>query len=418
MPAPVVVAGAAAPASGAGVPAGSSAAAGSGQSAAGQQLRLPRSLPRSRRRRRDRRSPLQRLALASLGILGFLLGLLLLVLLPIAMVAALVSSSSAAAPGEAPSVYWPMYTAAADYYKVNPYLLASIHKAESDFGRGTELGVSAGANACGAAGPMQFGVVGVPPYNAVPRVNCSAGSTWQDHWRAAGPIEDQRPQSYPLQRSSLRACDGVPNDVGCVYDSFDAIAGAAQKLHEDGADESLYSAGTDAALFAYNGSSTYVQEVLTQAQRWELEGAAGANGPLRQRIVAIAVAELKKGIHEDAGSCNPYGPCADWCAMFSTWVWEQAGVQIRSAMSGEGLNPYWVADLETYAKGHGLWHSSPTPGDMVVWAGHVALVERVMGGGEISEIGGNQSDAVTRLVGIPSGLGMGPVDGYFSPPER
>ncbi len=24
--------------------------------------------------------------------------------------------------------------------------------------------------------------------------------------------------------------------------------------------------------------------------------------------------------------CNPYGPCEEWCALFATWVWQQAGV--------------------------------------------------------------------------------------------
>ncbi len=28
--------------------------------------------------------------------------------------------------------------------------------------------------------------------------------------------------------------------------------------------------------------------------------------------------------------CNPYGPCEEWCALFATWVWEQAGVPIPS----------------------------------------------------------------------------------------
>ena len=28
--------------------------------------------------------------------------------------------------------------------------------------------------------------------------------------------------------------------------------------------------------------------------------------------------------------CNPYGPCEEWCALFATWVWQQAGVPIPS----------------------------------------------------------------------------------------
>jgi len=147
-----------------------------------------------------------------------------------------------------------------------------------------------------------------------------------------------------------------------------------------------------------------------------MEASATASGPVRERIVEVAVGQLAKGVHEGTGNCNPYGPCEEWCAMFSTWVWEHAGIQIRAAMSREGLNPYWVPDLETYAKKNGLWHSTPAPGDMIVWDAHVGLVKTVSGG-QIAEIGGNQSDAVTELNGSPGGLGEGPPDGYLSPPE-
>ena len=41
--------------------------------------------------------------------------------------------------------------------------------------------------------------------------------------------------------------------------------------------------------------------------------------------------------------CNPYGPCEAWCALFATWVWEQAGVPIPSyAFTGDIY--YWAAD--------------------------------------------------------------------------
>ncbi len=420
MPAPVAAAGAAAPASGAGTAgAGASGATASGAGApvAGGRIQIPSSALRPRRRRSGgAQGALRRLAKAFLALLGFLLALLLLVFLPLAIVTAL-NPFGGGPPSAVPPVYWPMYTAAADYYKVNPYLLASIHQVESDFGRGAGPGVSSGANYCGAAGPMQFGIVGVPPYNASGSGGCSAGGTWRSHWTAAKPIEDQRPASYPLQRDSLDSCRAVPKDVGCVYDSFDAIAGAAHKLHADGADRSLDSKATYNAILRYNASDAYAQHVLEQARRWEAEGASvGATGPVRSRIVSIALGELQKGIHEGDRNCNPYGPCDYWCAMFSTWVWGNAGVDIRSAMRREGFNPYWVPDLEAYAKRHGLWHSNPTPGDMVVWDSHVAIVERLMGGGRISEIGGNQSDAVTRQVGGPSDLGHGAVHGYFSPP--
>ena len=34
--------------------------------------------------------------------------------------------------------------------------------------------------------------------------------------------------------------------------------------------------------------------------------------------------------------CNPYGPCEEWCALFATWAWEQAGIPIpRYAFTGD-----------------------------------------------------------------------------------
>lgn len=346
-----------------------------------------------------------------IGLLGLLVSLLLIVLLPIALVLMIASffPFPGSPPAGIPAVYWPMYTAAASYYKVNPYLLASIHKQESSFSRNPA--VRSGANGSGAEGPMEF-----------------LNTTWPGYQKAFYPIRSERPDHYPLDRRQLASCRGVPADVGCVYDDFDSIAAAAKLLHESGATTSLYSSGTHKAVCGYIGSCLEVDhcthseneycEVLPRAQRWELEGASlSGGGPVRERIVALADSQLAAHVHERAGNCNPYGPCAEWCAMFSTWVWEHgAGIHIRAAMSSQGYSPFWVPDLETYAKRHGLWHSAPEPGDMIIWDAHVGLVERVLGGGRISEIGGNQSDAVTRLVGPPSGLGEGTPNGYMSPP--
>jgi hypothetical protein len=177
---------------------------------------------------------------------------------------------------------------------VNPYLLASIHMQESGFS--TNPTVASGVNAFGCcAGPMQF--------------NVKAG-TWDAHKFAFRPIADARPGSYPLDRrkggscglrpphkpsgmscQAYQSCKSVPAEVGCVYDDFDAIAGAAHKLRADGATESLYSDGTHDAVCAYIGSCSEVDnctgsvnqycEVLTRAREWELKyGAALPTGPV------------------------------------------------------------------------------------------------------------------------------------------
>ena len=207
---------------------------------------------------------------------------------------------------EVPEVYWPMHVVAAEHYEVNPYLLASIHMQESRFSGLANVppkpanGVASGLNDYGCcAGPMQFNM----------------SNTWEGHQAAFRPIAAARPSSYPLDRRELASCRGVPEDQGCVYDDFDAIAAAAHKLHEDGADLSLDSAGTHNAVCAYIGDCAEVDDcvpdspnqycqVLPRAREWERLGAAnvttvdasapilgGAKG-IVERAAAIAGAKV------------------------------------------------------------------------------------------------------------------------------
>lgn len=112
-------------------------------------------------------------------------------------------------------------------------VLAAVGKAESDHGRSPLPGVHAGANAAGAAGPMQLGIGG------------KAGPTWQ-HYRT----------------------DADRDGTASVYDPPDAIAAAAHKLCHDGA----RTGDVRGALWAYNPSAAYVSRVLAQARRYAREG--------------------------------------------------------------------------------------------------------------------------------------------------
>ena len=101
-----------------------------------------------------------------------------------------------------PPVYLPVYAAAEHAYGVNRWLLASIHLQESDFSRlraRSLVGdaVSSGWNGCGAAGPMQMGIVGVAPYGATTAGGCSAGPTWAAYRRAFARAARERPARYP-----------------------------------------------------------------------------------------------------------------------------------------------------------------------------------------------------------------------------
>jgi peptidoglycan DL-endopeptidase CwlO len=108
-------------------------------------------------------------------------------------------------------------------------VLAGIGKVESDHGRARLPGVRAGWNHAGAAGPMQFGVG-----------KGRAGNAWARFGR-----------------------DFDRGGRVSVYDPGDAIPAAARYLCAHGAPRRL-----DAALYAYNPSSSYVARVKQLAGRY------------------------------------------------------------------------------------------------------------------------------------------------------
>jgi hypothetical protein len=140
---------------------------------------------------------------------------------------------------------------------------------------------------------------------------------------------------------------------------------------------------------------------------------------LRTKIVLYADGEV--GTHETGDNCNPYGPCAPWCAMFARWTWKQGG-----ATSVFSTN---VAEqVATWGKNNGRWKTSaPRKGDIVVWSsgalddstgGHVGVIEYV-DNGIIHSIDGNWNDAVTRrqyskVIGTT--YGSQTLRGFVAPP--
>ncbi|MHB1567800.1 MAG: hypothetical protein ACYC0H_01230, partial [Solirubrobacteraceae bacterium] len=181
-----------------------------------------------------------------------------------------VPPSGGGAPNGIPPVYVPFYEDAGAAYGVNWYLLASIHEQETNFSRSRLPGVVSGYNCAGAAGPMQFGI-GVP---AADTTCGNASDAWATYGSAFTPIASDRAASYPLQ-SGVSVClpaGGHP----CVYDDFDAIAAAADKLHADGANDDLASPGTYQAVLAYNDSTAYADAVIGRAESWQAGQAAAA----------------------------------------------------------------------------------------------------------------------------------------------
>ena len=199
----------------------------------------------------------------------------LLVALPIVvLLAVVIALSSASVPGTVgtadgiPAVYAPMYQAAGAAYDVDPYVLAALHKTESDYSTDPAAFVP---NTAGALGPLQF----LP-------------STWAAYANAYQPIASQRPARYP------HMC--VPH--GCITDDFDSISAAADYLHQLGADGEL-DQRTLNALISYKGtppaSIAPARETFALAQQLQAANATGGatltappSGPLLTRLVTVA----------------------------------------------------------------------------------------------------------------------------------
>ena len=143
-------------------------------------------------------------------------------------------AASQSARGSIPASYLTLFQTIGKEYKVPWVILAGIGKVESDDGQSTLPGVHSGANAFGAAGPMQIGIGG------------AAGNQWGG--AAVHPAKE---------KVNGVATDANGDGVASVYEPADAIAGAAKYLLEHGVLTNV-----DQAIFAYNHLESYVQAVL------------------------------------------------------------------------------------------------------------------------------------------------------------
>jgi hypothetical protein len=113
------------------------------------------------------------------------------------------------------------------------------------------------------------------------------------------------------------------------------------------------------------------------------------NFPGGRTAVRLAASQISADPDGPAGAfCNPYGPCEEWCALFATWVWNEAGIAIPHFA--------WVPDLYAWGASRGLAMSpraTPAPGDLLVYGSralpHVAVVAEVWPDGEITTIDGD-----------------------------
>lgn len=177
---------------------------------------------------------------------------------------------------------------------------------------------------------------------------------------------------------------------------------------------------------------------------------ASSGSATGKEIVRIAESQLGRAESPIGSNCNPYGPCEKWCSLFVAWVWEKAGVPLEG-----GTAPYaYSGSIYAWAKAHEAGpalggaaapgespfsepepngarflprSATPAPGDAVLFGSgpeasdHIAIVERVFPGGQITTIDGNYSDRVVRVGPfLPSrAVERGepaPIFGYAQPP--
>jgi hypothetical protein len=279
--------------------------------------------------------------------------------------------------------------------------------------------------------------------------------------------------------------DGNGDGRTSIFDPADAIFTAARILRKAlGAPPAggSYVAYRQAACGYYgacaDSAANYADEVMVRAVEYGFRGkgspsstdpraaepaaesaggggsscgaASSAGSSSGNEIVRIAESQLGRTESPLGSNCNPYGPCVEWCSLFVAWVWEKAGVPLRG-----GTVPYaYSGSIYEWARAHeGGWSlpgeaapgeppfsqatpngarvlppsATPAPGDAVLFGSgpqasdHIAIVERVFPGGQITTIDGNYSDRVARVGPfLPSRAVEGgepaPVFGYAQPP--
>ena len=286
---------------------------------------------------------------------------------------ALQSKVSGQAKNSIPADYLSWYQKVGQQYGMPWVILAGIGTVESNNGRSSLPGVHSGANAFGAAGPMQIGIGG------------AAGNNW-----GGTPV-------HPASQTVAGAATDEDGDgIASVYDPADAIAGAAKILLAHGV-------LTDAAsaIFAYNHLTSYVQAVQSYASSYAGGGfsvtpSAGSRAAstaacvqlagtvisgsttVPNQVVSAVIAFAQRQIGK------PYlwggtGPDAFDCSGLVMMAYQAAGVNIPRTSE------------EQWAWGPKVPDGQAKPGDLVFFAGsdgtatnpgHVGLV---IGGGKMIE---------------------------------
>jgi hypothetical protein len=152
-----------------------------------------------------------------------------------------------------------------------PSILAAINYVESTFDTSTLPGVHSGTNSAGAAGPMQIGIGG------------TAGDTWD--------------------RVKVNAPGDPPGQPPNVYDEADAVYSAAHYLQASGAPGDW-----PGAIFSYNHSSAYTQQVLSLAAGYYSQGLTAQGSGGSSTAISSSAVTVGSPFPVPAPSDDPAGP--------------------------------------------------------------------------------------------------------------
>jgi cell wall-associated NlpC family hydrolase len=271
------------------------------------------------------------------------LPLTLLLLAAAAPIASQASTSLAGGPSVAalsgiPPAYLALYMSAARTCPGLPWgVLAGVGEVESDHGQSTAPGVHSGANYAGAEGPMQF-----------------------------------EPATF-----AQYAVDGDHDGQLSAYDPADAIYTAAAMLCANGAASST-AAGIRQAVFAYNHSQAYVNDVLGWAARYTVPVSSG------EAAIAIAFALRQIGKPYQWGAA---GPDAYDCSGLVYAAYAAAGIHIARTTFGwrqDGppvpLSQIQPGDLLFSAGSDG---TPANPGHVVMYLGGSQIVQAPQTGEDV-----------------------------------
>jgi hypothetical protein len=156
---------------------------------------------------------------------------------------------------------------------------------------------------------------------------------------------------------------------------------------------------------------------LLDPQAWQYSFSTATPEPMfpgSTTIANAAASQIEPDPDVQGLFCNPYGPCEQWCALFATWAWEQAGFPVpRYAFTGDMWG--WAA-----AHGRALPPTAmPAVGDAVLYgtgpqstttSTHVGIVTQVWPDDAIMTVGGDSGPG-------RSGFLSTALDGPFLPAD-